>query len=91
MQFLTIERIIQILANRGHYGLSKSICEYLNLPVENVVIHWACFKVKAGTEDDDALIRSIFEKMSAYEGISYAPVAKEAYKAGKIDLATKVC
>ncbi len=41
---LTSEGLVNILSNRHHYGLAKKICEYLNIPSERVLIHWACFQ-----------------------------------------------
>jgi hypothetical protein len=87
---MTVEKLVQILTNRRHYGLAKAVCEYLTLPVESVLIHWASVQVKMPAGDERLLSQSIFDKFSLHPGISFANVAKEAYKAGKVGLATNV-
>jgi hypothetical protein len=46
-QFLKMgpEKLIEILTGRRHYNLAKHICEYLKIPVDNVLIEWACLQV----------------------------------------------
>jgi hypothetical protein len=87
---LTPEKVVMLLCSRSHYGLAKSICELLNLPLERVLIHWACYKVRNSVNDEDILSREIFNKLSEISGISYVQIAEEAYNAGKIKLATNV-
>lgn len=86
---MTAEKLVQVLTKRHHYGLAKSVCEYLRLPLDSVLIEWAITQVKLGQKDERELCESIVQKLSIHEGISYSPIAKEAYKAGRIDLATK--
>jgi hypothetical protein len=84
----------RLLSRRLHY-LAFEICEFLGLKSDNVLIHWACTKVKntaAQLPDDDgaqrAFVNSIVSKLSTCPGISYAEVASTAYKAGRVRLAT---
>ena len=90
-QYLTLgpNLLLQILCNRGHFGLAKSICDYLRLPSEQVLISWACSQVQS-TQDNEIISRAIFDKFSEKPGISYAQVANEAYKNGRTKLATLV-
>jgi hypothetical protein len=84
------ERLVFNLCQRHHYGVAKSICELLNMPIDRVLIHWACHKVRTSPEEEEVISRAIFDKLSDTSGISYSDVAKEAYSAGKIKLATSV-
>jgi vacuolar protein sorting-associated protein 16 len=90
LQRLGVEKLVQILTNRRHYGLAKSICQYMSLSLEPVLLHWACLQVKLPVADERVLLQTISDKLSDQAGISFAPVAKEAYSAGRIDLATRV-
>ena len=81
---------LQILCNRGHFGLAKGICEYLRLPMEQVLISWASHQVRCSTLDNDALSRLINDKFSEHPGISYSHVANEAFKNGRLKLATSL-
>lgn len=47
-------------------------------------------QAKNSTEDEDTLSKLIFDKLSEKNGISYEEVAREAFKAGRIKLSTKV-
>jgi hypothetical protein len=89
-QYLTPDRVVEILSNRRHYALAKSICEYLKLSAERLMIHWACFQVKESVEEEETISKLIFDKLSEYSGISYSEVAKEAFKAGRTKLATSL-
>ncbi|KAI8913548.1 Vps16, N-terminal region-domain-containing protein [Gorgonomyces haynaldii] len=90
MKHLSIEKVVSILTNTRHFWLAKAVCDYSHIPLDGVVTHWASLKVKQAVEDENTVIRLILDKMSLVEGISFAPVAKEAAKAGKISLATKL-
>jgi hypothetical protein len=84
------ERLADALCNRNHYGLAKNLCEYLKLPSDRVLIRWACHTVKQSIDDEEAVSRIIFDKLSEKPGISFSEVAKVAYRNGRVHLATKV-
>lgn len=90
---LTQEVLIDRLVNRFHHFLAYRICEYLELKSENVLVHWACSKVKSYAADlettlnDKQILESIRSKLSKVENASYAVVASTAYQVGKKDLA----
>jgi vacuolar protein sorting-associated protein 16 len=87
---MTPEKLVYTLCQRHHYGLAKAICEMLNVPIDRVLIHWACHKVRTSADDEETLTRAIFAKLSDFSSVSYSEVAKEAYSVGKIKLATNV-
>jgi hypothetical protein len=89
-QSITPEKLVEILSNRRHYGLAKSICEYLKLPIDRVLIHWACYQVRVSLEEEDLVSRQIFDKLSDESRISYAEVARVAFQAGRTKLATSL-
>lgn len=78
--------LIERLLNRHHHALAFSICEYLGLKTDSVLIHWACCKVRmraAELKDDEsirAFVGQIVGKLSSNPGISFADIASAAYK-----------
>jgi len=83
---LTVEVLIDRLVNRFHHLLAFRICEYMELKPENVLVHWACAKVRS-EESDKSILESIKAKLQQCEGASYTIVASTAYKVGKKQLA----
>ncbi|KAJ3259192.1 hypothetical protein HK103_002839 [Boothiomyces macroporosus] len=89
-QELTAEGLVSTLINRRLFSIAKSVCDYLEIPSDRVLISWACYKVKSSIEDEESVSRIIFDKLSERKNISYAEVAKEAYRSGRTKLATKL-
>jgi hypothetical protein len=83
---LTQEVLVDRLVNRFHHLLAFKVCEYLELKPENVLVHWACAKVRSD-EPDKAILGSIKSKLQQSESASYAVVASTAYRVGKKQLA----
>ncbi|KAI8983029.1 Vps16, N-terminal region-domain-containing protein [Pilobolus umbonatus] len=84
------EVLIDRLINRNHHLLAIRIAEYLKLRTNKILIHWACEKIKSSTEDEEAICRTIVDKLSKKPGLSYAEIAKTAHDAGQTRLATKL-
>ncbi|ORX59517.1 hypothetical protein DM01DRAFT_1361698 [Hesseltinella vesiculosa] len=87
---LTPECLVDRLVQRHQHLLALRIADYLNLPADNILIHWACAKIKKSTDDEDATCRAIVEKLAKHPGLSYAEIAKTAYDNGQSRLATKL-
>ncbi|KAI7862783.1 Vps16, C-terminal region-domain-containing protein [Spinellus fusiger] len=87
---LTPEALVDRLVHRNHHLLAFRIAEYLRVRTDKVLIHWACSKIKASSEDEDVLCRAIVEKLAKKPGLSYAEIAKTAYDSGQTRLATKL-
>ena len=84
--------LIDRLINQNQHLLAWRICHYLKLRGDRVLVHWACAKVmvKKTIESDSEICETIVKKLQDIPGISYAEIASTAYKAGKIELATKL-
>jgi hypothetical protein len=84
--------IIKKLINRNLHILALKIAKYLNIEFHGVLVHWACFKVKTSTLEDNALSDKIIQKFktSGHKLFSLSEVAKTAYDNGRRKLATKV-
>ncbi|RUS27513.1 hypothetical protein BC938DRAFT_483137 [Jimgerdemannia flammicorona] len=88
---LTPEVLIDRLINRHHHLLAVRVADYLKMRTDRILIHWACSKIKKSTDDDeDTICNTIVEKLANKPGLSYAEIAKTAYKAGQPKLATKL-
>lgn len=84
------ERLIQRLVNRREYLVALRLSEYLNLPTDRIYVHWACQKVRAPSNDEDAVCQVIVEKLNGKAGISFEEIAKAAYDEGRQGLATSL-
>ena len=63
------------------------ICEYLKRRPDDVLVHWACAKVR--TRIPDAEVHdAIVERLGSTPGISFAEVASTAHRCGRSQLAT---
>jgi hypothetical protein len=84
--------LIDRLINRHQHLLAIRLCEYLKIKSDKVLVHWACAKVMArnNIETDSSLSETIVAKLADIPGISYAEIASTAYRAGRVDLATRV-
>jgi len=88
-KLLNTNVLIARLINLHHHYLAYKICNYLKIKPNQVLVHWACAKVKSSTATK-VLAEEIVEKMNEVPGISYAEVASTAFKNGRVDLATKL-
>ncbi|KAL2271497.1 hypothetical protein VTJ83DRAFT_868 [Remersonia thermophila] len=82
--------LITRLLHRHEYLLALRIASYLRLPTDKIYVHWACSKVRLGSEDDDTICRKIVEKLSGKPGISFEAIARAAYDEGRGRLATEL-
>ncbi|RUS17640.1 Vps16, N-terminal region-domain-containing protein, partial [Endogone sp. FLAS-F59071] len=87
---LTPERLVDRLIIRHQHLLAVRVADYLRMRTDRILIHWACSKITKSTEDEDTICRTIVEKLANKPGLSYAEIAKTAYKAGQPKLATKL-
>lgn len=87
---LTPEGLIRRLLSRHEYLLALKIAGYLKIPSDRIYVHWACAKVRVGTEDDDTICRLVVERLSGKPGISFEEIARAAYHEGRTRLATEL-
>ncbi|KAJ3335380.1 hypothetical protein HDU93_005657, partial [Gonapodya sp. JEL0774] len=91
---LTPEVLIDRLINRRMHLFALRACEYLAMSGERVIVHWARTKIRRAKEDEETLTRILSERLSSvseqYPGLSYADIAKEAFRAGMSSLATQL-
>jgi hypothetical protein len=87
---LTPEGLLRRLTNRHEYLLALRIAGYLKLPTERIRVHWACAKVRVGSEDDDMICRLIVGKLGGMPGVSFEEIARAAYDEGRGRLATQL-
>lgn len=92
---LTAKGLVNRLVNRHQHLIAYRICEYLKLRPENVLVEWACAKVRGSKDDEETLCRIIVSKLTAASkqsggGISYATIAKTASDVGQSRLATRL-
>lgn len=93
--------LISHLLSRNLHLLALRISQYLSLRPDPVLKHWAAAKImrskgvdpsERGVGEDEALCRTIvgkFEK-EGERGVSYADIARKAWEAGRVRLATMV-
>ncbi|KAL5523006.1 VPS16 [Sanghuangporus sanghuang] len=97
------EHLISRLTSRALHLLALRMSDYLGLPPDPVLKHWACAKIAraktgAGGEggddegSDEALCRAITEKFKSAGGnkVRYADIAKRSWEVGRPGLATKL-
>ncbi len=94
-QHLSAQVVIDRLLNRRLFPLASEITQFLNIPdgQSRVLAHWACHKVSKTDEDDEAIARSIINKLNQNNGgskISYCDIASKAAECGKDQLAIRL-
>eukprot|EP00457_Paulinella_chromatophora_P001435 gb/GEZN01001437.1/.p1 GENE.gb/GEZN01001437.1/~~gb/GEZN01001437.1/.p1 ORF type:complete len:837 (-),score=141.79 gb/GEZN01001437.1/:524-3034(-) len=88
---LQAQVVIDRLVNRYHHLLALRICEFVRIPPERVLTHWAREKIKAADlETDDELAELIVGKLATCPGISFAAIAATANDKGRTHLATQL-
>ncbi|KAI0243846.1 Vacuolar protein sorting-associated protein 16 [Massospora cicadina] len=80
---------LDALGMDNHF-LGLKICQYLRLPSDRVVVHWACAKLRASLEDEATITRIILDKVGDRNGFAYHPIAKVAGESGQLQLAIQV-
>ncbi|KIH92692.1 hypothetical protein SPBR_02318 [Sporothrix brasiliensis 5110] len=89
-QRLGPDSLIARLLSRHEYLLALRIAGYLHLPTDKIYVHWACAKVRTGSEPDEALCQIIVDRLAGKPGISFEEIARAAYDEGRGHLATKL-
>eukprot|EP00759_Apiculatamorpha_spiralis_P011574 PhF_6_TR18917/c0_g1_i2/m.27637/K20180/VPS16; vacuolar protein sorting-associated protein 16 len=84
---LDVQVLVDRLVNRHLHLLAYKICQYLNIKVEKVLVHWACLKVSTAKGTDEDIRGQIVSKLVQCPGVGFAEVAATAFKAGKPSLA----
>ena len=87
---LNPERLVQRLVNRRDYLLALRISDCLKVPSDRVYAHWASQKVRASTEDEAAICKSVVDRVHNHPGVSFEFIARAAYDEGRSYLATKL-
>ena len=85
--------LINHLVCRNLHLLALRISQHLALRPDPVLRHWASSKIaRAGGEDDEVIRRAIVSKFEkdGEKGANYAEIAKKAWEAGRVRLATMV-
>ncbi|XP_013393973.1 vacuolar protein sorting-associated protein 16 homolog [Lingula anatina] len=94
LQSLTLPVLIDRLVVRRHYPLAVRICQYLKIPeadgASRIMAHWACYKVEQTGVEDEAIARSISQKLGDTPGVSYSEIANKALDVGRPELATRL-
>lgn len=85
---LTPERLIQRLINRHEYLLALKVSDYLRLPTDRIYVHWASQKVRVSSDAEDAICRTIVQRLQGKRGVSFEEIARSAYDEGRTRLAT---
>lgn len=91
---LTPQLLVERLLGRRMHALAYSMCDYLGLNGDTVLIHWASTKVRLYArepESDDMnrlLVQQITERLSSNPVISYSDIARTALAIKRPKLAT---
>ncbi|KXS16595.1 hypothetical protein M427DRAFT_110909 [Gonapodya prolifera JEL478] len=89
---LTPEVLVDRLINRRMHLFALRVCEYLAMSGERVIVHWARTKIRRAKENEETLTKLIVDRIASvseqYPGLSYADIAKEAFRVGMTTLAT---
>ncbi|UZJ52563.1 hypothetical protein CBS101457_001883 [Exobasidium rhododendri] len=100
------KNLISRLTGRNHHLLSLRISSYLQMRPDSILKHWARGKIARsrpatgalaqaaigapGAKIDDEICDAIVKKFEMQPAVSYAEIAKTAWNAGRIRLATKL-
>ncbi|TMW61934.1 hypothetical protein Poli38472_010997 [Pythium oligandrum] len=86
---LSPEVVISRLVAMRHHFLALKICEYLKVPTDRVLVHWACEKVKSSPNvSDEELVALVRKKLKQATLVSYADIATCAERVNRRRLAT---
>jgi hypothetical protein len=86
---LGAEAVVDRLISRHMHLLALRICKFMLIPLDHVLVHWACAKIKnADEESDEDLCKLIRDKLQVCPGVSFSQIASAAYHdAGRPELA----
>jgi hypothetical protein len=100
------DALLTRLTLRNHHLLCLRMSAYLHIRPDPILKHWARAKIarsrpavgalaqgatgSSGARADDELCDAIVKKFEMQPAVSYADIAKTAWNAGRIRLATKV-
>ncbi len=84
---MTPKFLVKRLMMRKKYFMASKLCEHLNLPDDDVLVDWACEKIRTSTLSDDELKVLIKSKFSSKLGVSFSKVSRHAIEAGRKNLA----
>lgn len=87
---LGVDKVIARLLEMHQHFLSLKLCQYLHLPSDRVVVHWACAKIRASLDDEATTTRVILDKVGDRPGFAYHPIAKVASENGQLQLALQL-
>lgn len=86
---LSPEVVVSRLVAMRHHFLALKVCEYLHIPTDRVLVHWACEKVKAASNvSDEELVALVRKKLKHATLVSYADIASCAERVSRRRLAT---
>lgn len=91
---LTPHLLVERLLGRRLHALAYSVCDYLGLNSDPVLVHWACTKVRlyaSEAESDEgnrALVQQITERLAVNPVITYSDIARTALAIKRPKLAT---
>ncbi|KAF9355900.1 hypothetical protein BGX26_005975, partial [Mortierella sp. AD094] len=80
--FVEMCKILRVLNAVRYYEIG------IPLTYAQILIHWACSKIKISHDDEDTICRMVVEKLANRPGLSYSEIAMTAHKAGQSKLAT---
>jgi hypothetical protein len=90
-QRLEAQVVINRLTARHHHLLALRISQYLNIPEDKVLVHWASAKIIAAEDEDDmTLANAVVAKLSKCSTVSFAAVAGIAARTGRRKLAIRL-
>eukprot|EP00271_Cylindrocystis_brebissonii_P000758 TRINITY_DN10976_c0_g1_i1.p1 TRINITY_DN10976_c0_g1~~TRINITY_DN10976_c0_g1_i1.p1 ORF type:complete len:853 (+),score=157.26 TRINITY_DN10976_c0_g1_i1:467-3025(+) len=90
-QELTAPVLIARLVNKHLHLLASRLCQYLGLPEEDVLVHWASAKVAANASTPDGVLKDLLvSKLKSSPRISYATIAANIHKRGRPRLAVEL-
>ena len=87
--------LVDHLLSRNLHLLALRISRHLGLKPDPVLKHWAAVKIarsRSGEEEDEETCAAIVDKFAKEggRGVTYADIARKAYEAGRVKLATMV-
>jgi hypothetical protein len=91
---LTPQLLVERLLGRRLHALAYSICDYLGLNSDPVLVHWACTKVRLSAREPETeegnrlLVHQITDRLACNPVISYSDIARTALAIKRPRLAT---
>ena len=82
--------ILEMLMRRGMHLMASRVAEFMKVPRDSILVHWACKKIKRSSQNEDEISRAIISKLQILDGVSFAKIAETAFTYGQKKLAIKV-